>query len=159
MLEKIELRNIFDQYSQPENRITHALLTGLNLDRQLLGHFLRQLVRVKTPVTPTKLIVLEQQYPGEAEPREDELEKRGNPDGWIFDEDSDWCVFIESKVLMKPNAEQIRRHYGSAARRDFRRVTAVVIAPQPPANLGSDVVPLEWREVYRWLRSHAHEST
>jgi hypothetical protein len=34
------LRNIFDQYSQPENRITHALMTAINEDRNLLGHFL-----------------------------------------------------------------------------------------------------------------------
>src|SRR5262245_38950046 len=78
------LRNILDQYSQPENRITHALLSALNEDRHLLGLFLRDLVKTKPPVDARKLSVLEQQYPGEAEPSEDDLEPRGIPDGWIF---------------------------------------------------------------------------
>ena len=79
------LRNVFDQYSQPENRITHALMTALDQDRKLLGLFLRELVKVKPPCHPKKLAVLEQQYPGEEEPSEEELERRGIPDGWIYD--------------------------------------------------------------------------
>ena len=42
--------------------------------------------------------MLEQQYPGEEEPSEEDLERRGIPDGWIFDSEG-WCVFIESKVI------------------------------------------------------------
>src|ERR1700682_3739058 len=90
-----QLRNIFDQYSQPENRVTHALMTAIDEDRTLLGLFLRELVKVKSPLDSRKLSVLEQQYPGEEEPSEDELDRRGIPDGWIFD-DEGWCVFIES---------------------------------------------------------------
>jgi hypothetical protein len=96
------MRNIFDQDAQPENRVTHALMTALDVDRALLGLFLRQLVKVSAPVNPRKLSVLEQQYPGEEEPSEEELERRGIPDGWIFD-DSGWCVFIETKVMAKLN--------------------------------------------------------
>jgi hypothetical protein len=103
------LRNIFDQYSQPENRVTHALMTALQEDRKLLGLFLRELVGVKPPCQPDKLTVLEQQYPGEEEPSEEELERRGIPDGWIFDSEG-WCVFIESKVIAKLGADQINRH-------------------------------------------------
>jgi hypothetical protein len=71
------LRNIFEQCSQPENRVTHALLSALNEDRRLLGFFLRELVKAKPPVDVRKLSVLEQQYPGEEEPSGDELERRG----------------------------------------------------------------------------------
>ena len=58
-------------------------MTALNQDRRLLGLFLRDLVKVKPPLRPEKLTVLEQQYPGEAsEPSEtDEAERRGIPDG------------------------------------------------------------------------------
>jgi len=83
------MRNIFNQYTQPENRVTHALMTALNEDRQLLGLFLRELVKVKAPTPPSKLSVLEQQYPSRdaIEPAEtDEAQRRGIPDGWIFDE-------------------------------------------------------------------------
>ena len=35
------MRNIFDQYSQPEGRVTRALATALAEDRRLLLGFLR----------------------------------------------------------------------------------------------------------------------
>ena len=58
------LRNIFDQYSQPENRVTHALMTALDQDRRLLSLFLRELLEVEPPGQPETLSVLEQGYPG-----------------------------------------------------------------------------------------------
>jgi len=153
-----ELRNLFDQYWQPENRVTHALMTALNEDRRLLGLFLRELVHVRAPVSPARLSVLEQRYPGEPEAREDEVESRGIPDGWIYDEKGAWCVFIESKVLARLDVEQIRRHRGTAERRGFRKVIAVAIAPRFRDSLPADVVPLEWRTIYIWLRRHARQS-
>ena len=48
------MRNIFDQYAQPENLVTHALMTALDEDRALLGLFLQKLVKVKAPVNPRK---------------------------------------------------------------------------------------------------------
>ena len=44
------MRNIFDQYAQPENRVTHALMTALDEDRVLLGLFLHELVKVKAKI-------------------------------------------------------------------------------------------------------------
>lgn len=40
------MRNLFDQYSQPENRLTHALMTALHEDRGLLALFLREIAGV-----------------------------------------------------------------------------------------------------------------
>jgi hypothetical protein len=128
------MRNIFDQYTQPENRVTHALMTVLDEDRALLGLFLQELVRVKPPINPRKLSVLEQQYPGEEEPSEEELEQRGIPDGWIYD-DNGWCVFIETKVMAKLTADQVHRHRRTAERLGFQRITAVAITPRIPTSL------------------------
>jgi hypothetical protein len=109
------LRNLFDQYRQTENRITHALLSALHEDRRLLRLFLHELVKAKPPVDARKLVVLEQQYPGEEEPigeelseedEEKELDRRGIPDGWIFAEQQAWCVVIESKVLVPPSGHR-----------------------------------------------------
>jgi len=36
-----------------------------------LASLLRELLHVKPPVSASKLLILEQQYPGEAEPREE----------------------------------------------------------------------------------------
>jgi hypothetical protein len=149
------MRNIFDQYMQSENRVTHAFMTALNQDRKLLALFLRDLVRVKSPTPSEKLSVLEQQFPGEAgEPPEfDEAQRRGIPDGWIFDGEKGWCVFLECKVISPFLTEQLRRHRRTAERLGFRDITAVVITPTAvAASLGDKIVRLEWREVYVWLR-------
>src|SRR5690348_6365387 len=151
------MRNIFDQYSQPENRVTHALMAALQEDRRLLGLFLRELVGIKPPCPPDKLTVLEQQYPGEEEPNEEELEKRGIPDGWIFDSEG-WCVFIESKVIAKLGADQINRHRRTAERRGFNWIIAVAIAPRLPSTLPAGTVLLEWQEIYTWLCRRAPNS-
>jgi hypothetical protein len=151
------LRNVFDQYSQPENRVTHALMTAIDEDRNLLGHFLRELVKVRLPTEPHKLSVLEQQYPGEEEPSEDELERRGIPDGWIYDNEG-WCVLIESKVIAKLTADQIHRHRRTAERRGFESIAVVAITPHKPTALPPQTVLLEWRTVYAWLRRHSSRS-
>jgi hypothetical protein len=149
------LRNLFDQYFQPENRVTHALLTALHEDRKLLDLFLRELVKVKPPVATSKLSVLEQQFPGEAEPGDErELDRRGIPDGWIFDSEG-WCVFIETKVLAVLRAAQIESHRRTAVRRGFHNITAVAIIPRRSMPMPAGTIHLEWRMVYAWLRRHA----
>ena len=153
----VVVRNIFDQYSQPENRISHALMTALNEDRTLLGSFLRELVGTTPPCHPSILLVLEQQYPGELEASEDELERRGIPDGWIFDEDG-WCVFIEIKVTARLLASQIRSHQRAAERLDFAQITAVAIVAQSNVTCPPDTVLLEWRNIYAWLCDNRRHS-
>ena len=43
------MRNVFDQYDQPENKLTHALMTTLSRDRGLIRPFLRRLGVTGTP--------------------------------------------------------------------------------------------------------------
>jgi hypothetical protein len=150
------LRNIFDQYSQPENRITHAFMTALNEDRTLLGRFLQEVIGVKLPDAPASLSVLAQQYPGELEPSEIEAEQRGIPDGWIFNDDG-WCVFIECKVLTELRSDQLRHHRRTAERLGFDAITAVAIAPHQPTTPPLDAVFLEWRTIYAWLRTQGSD--
>ncbi len=151
------MRNVFDQYSQPENRVTHALMTALNEDRALLGRFLRDLANITPPCHPGKLSVLEQQYPDELEASEDELERRGIPDGWIFDDDG-WCVFIEIKVTAKLLASQIGNHRRAAERQKFRHIKAIAIVAQSNVPCPPNTVLLEWRHVYAWLCDNRRQS-
>ena len=57
------MRNLFDQYNQPENRLSHALAVCLNEDRALLRKFLTWNC-VKAPVPVTRLVIDEQSLPG-----------------------------------------------------------------------------------------------
>lgn len=151
------LRNIFDQYQQPENRVTHALLTALHEDRKLLASFLREILGIAPPVSATALQILSQRLPGQEQPSEKEAEKRGLPDGWIHDGDC-WCVIIESKVLIRVTADQIRRHRITAERRGFSQTVAVAITPTALAAPLSDTVCCTWQDIYVWLRRESGSS-
>lgn len=57
-----KMRNVFDQYSQPENRLTHALGTVLHEDDAALRFFL-DFIGI-TPPVGKRLVVHEQSLPG-----------------------------------------------------------------------------------------------
>jgi hypothetical protein len=44
-----EMRNIFDQYPQPENRVTHALVSAFHEDSDLLRSFLAGIANCASP--------------------------------------------------------------------------------------------------------------
>lgn len=152
------MRNVFDQYSQPENRLTHALMTAVHEDRGLLALFLREIVGAKPPVAAGHLSVLVQQLPETPPVSEDEAERRGIPDGWIYSVDEEWCVVIESKVLIRLGADQIERHRRMAQRLGFTRIFVVAVTTEEVARRGvagdRRLKILEWRDLYVWLRRH-----
>lgn len=142
------MRNIFDQYSQPENRLTHALVCALEADPKLLRRFVHWITG-KRP--GRRLHIVEQRLPGEQELDEDEFERRGLPDAWIHD-DQTWCLLIESKVSSALSLDQLKRHFRTAQRRGFDDVLVLAIDVTPPTRqLPAYVVSRTWREVYSWL--------
>lgn len=146
------MRNVFDQYSQAENRVTHALVTALNEDRQLLGGFLRELVGVSPQTRPSDLHIVEQQLPEGDEPGEDELESLGIPDAWIFDDDG-WCLVVESKVTAAFRPAQIESHFRTARRRGFAEPRALSITPDY-VTTSEAMTSIRWRDVYVWLNQY-----
>ena len=84
------MRNLFDQYEQPENRLTHALMTVLDQDRKLLAPFLRW-IGVNDVSNPRSLWLTEQQVPGILHEDADDIEHTGVPDAAVFD-DNGWNV-------------------------------------------------------------------
>ena len=78
------MRNVFDQYKTPENRLTHALTTALAEDRELCKSFIGW-VCGSTPTGRKRLEILGQRLPGEPETDEDENARRSLPDAWIHD--------------------------------------------------------------------------
>ena len=145
------MRNIFDQYDQQENRLTHALICTLTNDKKLIPPFLRWLKCTNIP--PLKNIHIgQQQSPG----REAKVEKEGAgsiPDACFFDDDG-WALVIESKVqagISKVNY-QLRKHRRTAARYGYEKARVVLIAvdrPSRPLPNGMHYVP--WKKVYRWF--------
>jgi hypothetical protein len=151
------MRNIFDQYDEPENKLTHALACCLREDRGLLRSFVKWM-----PCTPPPsrkaLEVVEQTLPGTDEGHEGESQRLGLPDMWIHDHDN-WSLIIENKVKSGVNAGQLRRHSKTASRRGFENHSIVVISPQEPSPRklpGASHVT--WPEVYVWL-SQQHRNS
>ncbi len=144
------MRNIFDQYNQPENKLTHALVSSLAQDPRLLRAFLKWATAKKFSGRD-KLTVIEQTLPGQEELDETEAGKKGLPDACVFDDDG-WILIIESKVASRLTASQLRRHYDTVVRRGYKnpKILAITASDQVPQNLAPYVISKTWREIYEW---------
>lgn len=151
------MRNLFDQYSQPENRLTHAFLSCLESDRLLLQRFINWSIHRK--VKGRQLEILEQSLPGERpDLSEEEAERRGLPDGCISDRQG-WALLIETKFQASVTSDQIRRHLRTAKRRGLTDCTVLVLTVKPVSlRLGNGVFVKQWTEVYEWLQSQMRKS-
>lgn len=143
------MRNIFDQYTQPENKLTHSLVSSLAQDPALLRKFLSWAVRKRFP-RKHKIYIIEQSLPGQDESDEKEAAKRGLPDACIFDDDG-WILIIESKVASRLTVNQLERHHDTVARRGYKDPRVLAITTED----GFDALPRyvstrTWREVYEW---------
>lgn len=149
------MRNIFDQYTQPENKLTHALVSVLGEDKKLLRLFVKWVTR---KASPKNIKIIEQQLPGEIEVSEEDSERRGLPDGWVFDDES-WSLLIESKISSPLKTDQLRRHYNTALKRGYDDVLVLAIdVVQPTHKLPDYVVFRSWSEIYTWLSQYTHQS-
>jgi len=144
------VRNVFDQYDQPENRLTHALACCLAEDPTLLASFLCWLG--VAPPQGERLQIVEQRLPGEAEERcegSEQIERR-LPDAWIYT-DSGWALLIESKIASPIDAAQLRGHLTIAERRRFSSVQLLVLSPLPSSRALPDrCLHRRWSDLYQW---------
>jgi len=150
------MRNIFDQYDAPENRLTHALGCCLQRDPCLLRRFIRW-ARSKDELPTGKLDVVEQQIPGAPLPSWNEDESRGLPDLWIHDQGT-WSLLVESKVKATVSTDQLRRHLRTAERNGFTSVALLVLAPEVPQCRAPRIAYRTWPELYAWLRRQLRSS-
>lgn len=151
------MRNIFDQYEQPENRLTHALVTALDQDRSLLAPFLRW-IGINDIPKPRTLTLTQQQVPGTMLDDAEELEKKGLPDAAVFDEDG-WAVLFECKVQAKTSMAQLNRHRATAKRNGFKSPWIVVISvDEMSQSLPEGTLRKTWQDVYVWFNGRAASS-
>jgi len=144
------MRNIFDQYQQPENKLTHALVSTLHHDRRLIPKFLRWLKISSIP--PIRQIqLLEQQIPG-TQIMDNEDGASGLPDACFYNNDG-WAVAVESKVQAKVSFSQIERHSKTLSRFGYENVQVILISVNRPQQKPPDYVTcVKWREIYGWFK-------
>ena len=153
------MRNLFDQYSQTENKLTHALVCCLHEDGVLLRDFAVWLS--PHPVPTGKLRIVEQTLPGVAARENDDDTGNSLPDAWIFaDEDESWALLIESKIQAGVDVVQLRKHQSMAECCGFLDATVFVVsAAKPPASLPAGVRPCRWSIVYEWFHARQTQSS
>lgn len=143
------MRNIFDQYTQPENKLTHALYCTLANDRSFIRPFLKWL---GIPSVPSQgdLKIVQQQVPGVAAPDDGESDK-GLPDLCIYTDDG-WAVLFEMKIQSKLHAGQLRRHRNTAQQFGFDAPHVVAVTVDPfLAKLPQGAKTILWRSIYAWF--------
>ena len=150
------IRNIFDQYDHAENRLTHALVQVLAHDPQLASDFISFATGTLPPRDATISLSC-QVLPGEDNREladEDDADRRGIPDAWVYDERSRWAVVMECKVTAPLESDQLHRHL-STARRRFDNPSLLVITPgeSPPPEIrtlaaSSRVAWASWPQVF-----------
>lgn len=146
------MRNVFDQYSQPENRLSHALAVALNEDRPLLRFFLK-FAGVGGLRRRAQLGVIEQSLPGEVVETSDEEARNGLPDIVIYDKEG-WCLAIESKLEAGLTQDQLKRHERTLQRRGMAEIHVLSITAKIAGHstaAGRTTKHRHWTEVYRWL--------
>lgn len=154
------MRNVFDQYTQPENQLTHALIVALHQDRSvLLKPFLEWVGAYAVPDVRS-LQIVEQQQPGVmvSGDESDGETRKGLPDASIFNEDG-WALIVESKVQAPLNNGQLHRHRLTAQRCGFPdpQLFAIVVDRNEASRIPGTTV-VEWREIYSWFRLQRQKS-
>jgi hypothetical protein len=140
------MRNLFDQFSQSENQLTHALASTLAMDPGLARDFVQWSVGLK-PGKAGRLEIVQQRVPGDPDPLE-EGERRSLPDACIYVPD-EWCLVIESKLTARLLPDQLARHR-RMVRNIFPRIEVLAITAEPHPAVPGGVHHLTWESLFRW---------
>lgn len=172
-LDKTRLPNLFDQYTQPENRVTNSLLQTLAASPRLTRQFLAEFVPGVEIAGEASLLISSQRTP-EIERKEVAEKSEKNPtipDGWIVsrlsDEETETVVVVETKIVEKSSKTELRNqltgHLEKGALFEPRRLHALLITPDHEDPLPGWKAPVgkycwrSWRDVYRFARGQRGE--
>ena len=152
------LRNIFDQYQMPENRVTNALLQTLQRDRRLLDSFLKKVIG-RTIAKNEDIVFKAFKKPGADEDiKSSEEQTQSIPDGLILIGE-ETAIAIESKIVkgaVRP--EQLKSHLEEIP--SYNEKYLCVITPDDSSpiedlkargEIDINSIWLSWREIYEML--------
>ena len=149
------MRNLFHQFSQAENQLTHALASSLAMDPDLARDFVHWSVGLKTSKTAS-LEIVQQRVPGEPEPLE-EGERRSLPDACLYVPE-EWCLVIESKLTARLLPDQLARHK-RMVRNVFPKIEVLVITAETHPAVPPGVHHRTWEALYRWCAAEREPLT
>ena len=143
------MRNIFDSYSKNEDKLTHALFSTLNSDKDLLDSFMKDICGLSAKTG--KLSVSVQSYPSARAYTNTEIKRRSLPDAWIYDSKGFAMVF-ESKITDSLTQRQLDDHQRTTEIRGFRKPRFYTITALSNAGNFDGWKQITWVSIYTWLR-------
>lgn len=168
--------NLFDQYSLPENRVTHALIQALAGDkRENLRDFLKRFIKLQVGLSDINHVqVTTQKKPAGVHDKdkseEDPTGRISVPDAWIVFErrgKESWAVVVENKIEKnKLDRTQIENHINNRTFRAYNKKYLLAITPdleEPPflSSLKKNVDQeardikiywVQWTLIWSWAR-------
>ena len=161
-IEKSRLNPLYHQYSNPENRLTHALLHTVTSSKWIFSRFMRQIANYKKSINGKNFEATTQKVPFQ-QADNDPGKIESIPDAWIVDNCAEIGIAIEVKDIKNSiSLTQLISH--SKRILNYKTPCLLVITPdlQKPKKVqefhareqGSiKVVWQSWDSIYRWLKT------
>jgi len=159
-IDKDRLHPLYDQYSNTENRLTHALLHTIGSSQFLFSRFLKNIVGISDNLSDGIFEISTQKVPF-SHGDNDQAEVESIPDAWIINEQKGIGIAIEVKDK-KNNTRmgQLIKHTSQI--KNYKNPYLLVITPdlEKPAKIVAlkrksqqklNIVWCSWDEIYRWL--------
>ena len=169
IINKSKLNPLYDQYSNAENRLTHALLHTVSSSNWLFSRFLRDLFNVNIPAVRSEFEISTQKVPsgrGDLDPEQ----VQSVPDAWIIEKQSKLGIAIEVKAEEgKLRRDQLLGHVRRIRNFGYQYLFVITAHHEKPkemvelerSNEGRKL-RVEWRswdQVYVWLAKLRTEKT
>jgi len=159
-IDKNRLHPLYDQYSNAENRLTHALLHTIGSSPFLFSRFLKNIVGISDNLSGGIFEISTQKVPF-SHGDDDQEKVESIPDAWIINEQKGIGIAIEVKdVKNNIRISQLSKH--AARIHDYKKQYLLVITPdlKRPEKIDVlkrkeqkklNIVWCSWNEIYRWL--------
>ncbi len=159
-IDRTGLHPLYDQYSNAENRLTHALLHTIGSSSFLFSRFLKNIVGISYNLSGGIFEISTQKVPF-SHGDDDQEKVESIPDAWIINEQKGIGIAIEVKDIK--NSIRIGQLTKHALRiQNYNKQYLLVITPDLKRPVKIDVLKRKsqkklnivwcsWDEVYRWL--------
>lgn len=158
----LNIRNLFDQYDQEENRLTHSLLHTIASDKEILKNFIKFSVG-KLPFERRANILIGSQGKFTCQlifEKSNRTKMESIPDGLIYDNEGKFCILIESKVTAPLDIKQLDAHLRQIKRYGVQNPILIILttdrkSPEKVINSikkhNAEVYWKPWWQIYQWI--------
>jgi len=159
-IDKDRLHPLYDQYSNAENRLTHALLHTIGSSPFLFSRFLKNIVGISGNLSGGIFEISTQKVPF-SHGDDDQEKVESIPDAWIVNEQKEIGIAIEVKDIKNSiRVGQLTKHASQIA--NYNKQYLLVITPdlKRPVKIDAlkrkgqkklNIVWCSWDEIYQWL--------